>query len=773
MPKKSKKNSPQIKPEVYRTIAGILLMAFGGLIYVSYFQSTGVVTIWVNNALAEAFGGMKYVFPVLLFLYGALLLKRPKDREYLVIRTVAVTIAFLLLSGMYHLIRFSPGEESLEAARNTLGGGFVGYLMAQGGFTLLGRIGGLLFGAALFAISIIIGLNIPLYLDRLFDVIKERLLAIGEEGVNVASREGGRVKQAALNLKGKSQSSGQVLDEDIERLVQRSKVEEISASEKEQVPQESPQSETPSSVHTTTQETQEKKTFEEALFGQSDEGEPQDEVQEAVAETIKKQEYELPGMDLLKSQGKSVSISAAELKKNARIIKDTLLNFGIEVEMGDVDVGPTVTRYMLRPNNGVKLSRITALQNDIALALAAQAIRIEAPIPGMSFVGIEIPNKNRGVVSLREVLEESKIVNSDHVLPLVLGKDVRNSPVTFPLEKMPHLLIAGATGAGKSMGLNAMILSLLYKNTPDNLKFIFVDPKRVELSTYNGIPHLLVPAIVQPEKALNALIWCVQEMERRYERLAEVGTRNIFTYQEMRLQSLEDEGSEPLPEMPFIVIVIDELADLMTTHKKEVEASIVRIAQMARAVGMHLILATQRPSTDVITGLIKANLPSRASYQVASQIDSRTILDMAGAEKLLGRGDMLFIGGDLAKPQRVQGPLVPEDEVKKVVDFWKAQSQAEYQNHIIESDSPKGGAIIGGDMGDEADPLFDEAKELVMAAGKASSSMIQRRLRVGYARAARILDELEMAGVVGPADGSKPRDVLAQFDDGGTVEEDD
>lgn len=771
MPKKSKKTSPQIKPEVYRTIAGILLVAIGGLVYVSYFQSAGVVTNWVNEALAQAFGGMKYVFPVLLFLYGALLLKRPKDREYLLIRTVAVTVAFLLLSGMYHLVRFSPGEESLEAARNTLGGGFVGYLMAQGGFMLLGRIGGLLFGTALFVISIIIGLNIPLYLDRLFDAIKERLLAIGEGGVNVASREGGRVKQAALNLKGKTQASGQVLDEDIERLVKRSKVDEIQDNSSSQ--EASSESTSPKTEEHPQEESPEKKTFEEALFGQTDEEETQDEVQEAVAETIKKQEYELPGMDLLKSQGKSVSISAAELKKNARIIKDTLLNFGIEVEMGDVDVGPTVTRYMLRPNNGVKLSRITALQNDIALALAAQAIRIEAPIPGMSFVGIEIPNKYRGIVSLREVLEGAEIIKSDHVLPLALGKDVRNNPVTFPLEKMPHLLIAGATGAGKSMGLNAMILSLLYKNTPDNLKFIFVDPKRVELSTYNGIPHLLVPAIVQPEKALNALIWCVQEMERRYEKLAEVGTRNIFTYQEMRLQSLEEEGTEPLPEMPFIVIVIDELADLMTTHKKEVEAAIVRIAQMARAVGMHLILATQRPSTDVITGLIKANLPSRASYQVASQIDSRTILDMAGAEKLLGRGDMLFIGGDLAKPQRVQGPLVPEDEVKKVVDFWKAQSQADYQNHIIESDSPKGGAIVGGDVGDEADPLFDEAKELVMAAGKASSSMIQRRLRVGYARAARILDELEMAGVVGPADGSKPRDVLAQFDDGGTAEEDD
>jgi S-DNA-T family DNA segregation ATPase FtsK/SpoIIIE len=760
MPKKLKKQQKVlVKPEVYRTIAGLFLATIGVLVYVSYFQASGSLTSVMNRAFATAFGGMKYVFPSVVIMYGALLLKRPKDREYLWIRSGALAIAFVTLSGMYHLIRFESGEVSLQAAQNAFGGGLVGYGVAQAAHTLFGRVGGVMFGLGLFSGAVIVGLNIPIYLDRLFEWVRDSVFTFSDGGMKKVTEKSQQLKNRASAIQDPRKLSGQVLDEDIERLAKRAGSVEAEVSDVSKTP-DLTQNEVIHPETSISQELTDKKTFEESIFGTSSKSKK--EVDEG---NVQSQVYVLPDLGLLTAKGTTASITSAELKKNARIIKDTLLNFGIEVEMGDVDVGPTVTRYMLRPNNGIKLSRITALQNDIALALAAQAIRIEAPIPGMSFVGIEIPNKNRGIVRLREVLEGSNIHQSEQVLPLALGKDVRNHPIMFPLEKMPHLLIAGATGAGKSMGLNAMILSLLYKNTPDTLRFIFVDPKRVELSTYNGIPHLLTPAIVQPDKALNALIWCVQEMERRYEKLAEVGTRNIFTYQEMRTQSIENEDAEPLEKMPFIVIIIDELADLMTTHKKEVEASIVRIAQMARAVGMHLILATQRPSTDVITGLIKANLPSRASYQVASQIDSRTILDMAGAEKLLGRGDMLFVGGDLAKPQRVQGPFVPEEEVKKVVDYWKSQSAPDYFNEITESETPRGGAIVPGEVGGDKDPLFDEAKELVMMAGKASSSMIQRRLKVGYARAARILDELEMAGVVGAADGSKPRDVLVQFDD--------
>jgi S-DNA-T family DNA segregation ATPase FtsK/SpoIIIE len=362
------------------------------------------------------------------------------------------------------------------------------------------------------------------------------------------------------------------------------------------------------------------------------------------------------------------------------------------------------------------------------------------------------------------MLESKEFQDSGYHLPLALGRDVMNKVIIFPLEKMPHLLIAGATGAGKSMGLNAMILSMLYKNPPSRLKFIFIDPKRVELSTYNGIPHLLTPAIVNPDKAMNALNWCVTEMERRYEVLARVGSRNIFTYNEKVADgSLTSDDEELEYEiMPFIVVVIDELADLMSSHKKEVEGSIVRIAQMARAVGIHLILATQRPSTDVITGLIKANLPSRVSFQVASQIDSRTVLDMMGAEQLLGMGDMLFLGGDLGKPQRIQGPYVPENEVKAVVEWLKSQGENDYDVSITESDTPKQLFRNGSDMGEDTDELFEQAKDLVLQTGKGSASLLQRRLKVGYARAARLLDELEMAGIVGPAEGSKPRDVISE-----------
>jgi len=475
--------------------------------------------------------------------------------------------------------------------------------------------------------------------------------------------------------------------------------------------------------------------------------------------------FNLPELELLDISEDKEKPKSGDLKKNAEIIKSTLATFGIEVEMGKVDVGPSVTRYMLRPFNGVKLSRITSLQNDLALALAAQSIRIEAPIPGMSYVGIEIPNEKRSIVRIRDIFNSKEFQESKFQLPLVLGKNVMNKVVVFPLEKMPHLLIAGATGAGKSMGLNAMILSMLYRNPPSQLKLLFVDPKRVELSTYNGIPHLLTPAIVSPEKAMNSLNWCVSEMERRYEVLSKAGSRNIFTYNELVVKQKNNLGDVGVDEdileyMPFIVVVIDELADLMTTHKKEVEGAIVRIAQMARAVGIHLILATQRPSTDVITGLIKANLPSRISFQVASQIDSRTILDAMGAEKLLGMGDMLFVGGDLAKSQRIQGPFVPEHEVKAVVEYLKNQSMEEYDNSITEANVPKTFYQKGGDQALEgADNLFEEAKDLVLQTKKGSASLLQRRLKIGYARAARILDELEEAGIIGPADGSKPREV--------------
>ncbi len=455
-------------------------------------------------------------------------------------------------------------------------------------------------------------------------------------------------------------------------------------------------------------------------------------------------DWKLPQFDLLEDSKNSVDSGNIEL--NVAIIKKTLGDFGIDVEMGEVNVGPTVTQYTLRPTTGVKLSQIAALQNDLALALAAQSIRMELPIPGKPLVGIEVPNKSTAIVRLREVLQSPEYTGHKSKLALALGRDVAGKAVVTDLAKMPHLLIAGATGTGKSVSINSLFISLLYRNTPQDVKFIVVDPKRVEMTPYNGIPHLLTPVITDHEKAVNALKWAVAEMDRRYKLLAEVGKRNILEYNE--------ENSLP---MPYVVILVDELADLMAVAQADVESTIVRLAQMARAVGIHLVLATQRPSVEVITGLIKANITSRIAFAVASQIDSRTILDSAGAEKLLGNGDMLYTSAESNKPKRIQGAYIGEKEVKKVVEFFKSQAGAVLYNEEIVEKPKRTMGIPGfeGAGGDDGDDLLEE----VMRAGKASASLLQRRLRVGYARAARLLDLLEQQGIIGPGDGAKPREV--------------
>jgi len=473
-------------------------------------------------------------------------------------------------------------------------------------------------------------------------------------------------------------------------------------------------------------------------------------------------DFKLPSLDFLeKDKGQPTS---GDIKANINIIKQSLDNFGIEVEMAEVSVGPTVTQYTLRPAQGIKLSRITALQSDLALALAAHPLRIEAPIPGHSLVGIEIPNRTAVIVRLRSLLERPTFKESNSSLIFALGRDVAGNPMFADLSQMPHLLVAGATGTGKTIALNNIIVSLLYNNYPENLKFILIDPKRVELSTYDSIPYLLTPVIVNPDKAVGALRWAVGEMERRFGVLQGVGKRNIGAYNRVINGKDKKTSSEHLP---YIVIVIDELADLMASHGREAESAIVRLAQMARAVGIHLVVSTQRPSVEVITGLIKANITSRMAFQVASQIDSRTILDAAGAEKLLGNGDMLFLAGNSTKARRVQGVYITDREVKKVVDYLKKARQPDYQEEVSTSQNVSGPrAIFGGsNMEDE---LCSEAQEVIVQAGKASASLLQRRLRIGYARAARLLDILEEKGVVGPADGAKPRDVF--IDEG--VEED-
>jgi S-DNA-T family DNA segregation ATPase FtsK/SpoIIIE len=471
--------------------------------------------------------------------------------------------------------------------------------------------------------------------------------------------------------------------------------------------------------------------------------------------------YVPPPLSLLNSE--TSKPTTGDLLAHANIIKRTLDSFGIPVEMGEINVGPAVTRYTLKPAEGVKLSRITALSQDLALSLAAHPIRIEAPIPGKSLVGIEVPNKTAALVRLGSLMNYPEFQASGP-LGFVLGRDVSGEPIFASIEKMPHLLVAGATGSGKSILVHSLITSLLYKNSPATLRLVLIDPKRVELSMYDGIPHLITPVITENKKALGVLKWAIQEMDRRYEILQHSGSRDIKSYNAKQ--------TKPEDILPFILIGIDEMADLMSSFGREVEGAIVRLAQMARATGIHLLLATQRPSVEVITGLIKANIPARVALQVASQIDSRTILDGAGAEKLLGHGDLLFLSAELSKPKRIQGSYITEEELKSVVSFIKEHNKVEAPEPSDDGEEniDKAGAItpIGfdhfinasGESEDgDGDDMFDEAVAVVAEAKKASASLLQRRLKVGYARAARLLDLMEAADLIGPGDGAKPRDV--------------
>lgn len=464
-------------------------------------------------------------------------------------------------------------------------------------------------------------------------------------------------------------------------------------------------------------------------------------------------DWKFPTLDLLNQ--KQDKADPGDIKANARIIEETFENFNIDVEMEDANLGPRVTQYTLKPPTGVKLTKITALESNLALDLAAQSIRMEAPIPGKRAVGIEVPNVKPAIVRVSALFGSMqwREKGGDKPLAFAIGKDIAGVPVVADLDKMPHLLVAGQTGSGKSVMINTILTSLLYRNSPSDLKLILVDPKQVELKPYDDIPHLLTPVITEPEKCISALKWSVAEMERRYRALADVGKRNIAEYNLLK----KEEG------MPYIVIVIDELADLMMVAARDVEALIVRIAQKARAVGIHLVLATQRPSVDVITGLIKANVPARIAFTTASQVDSRTIIDQIGAEKLLGQGDMLLLTADMPKPKRVQGAFIGDDETTKVNDFIRMQRPPQYNDEIISQPvqlNGKGGVVadMGASGGDE--PIYHDAVRVVVDSGKASTSLLQRRLGLGYGRAAKLIDIMEEQGIISPATGNKPREVL-------------
>jgi len=508
------------------------------------------------------------------------------------------------------------------------------------------------------------------------------------------------------------------------------------------------------------EEKAEKPSFAKAMEGREEKEVIQEEEKRKNHFPIKvKGNYIIPSLDLLESG--SAKPTVGDIRANANIIKRTLESFGIIVEMGEVNVGPTVTQYTLKPTEGVKLASITALQNDLALALAAHPLRIEAPIPGKSLVGIEVPNKAVALVRLGNILKEINFQKETPALAFALGRNVEGKVTLADLSKMPHLLIAGATGSGKSVCIHSIISSFLLKNSPASLRLVLIDPKRVELARYNGIPHLLTPVITDHKKVLPVLRWIINEMNRRYDLLSAYQARDIEGYNIKTLNKKE----EPLP---YIVLIIDELADLMMYYGRDLETFIIRIAQMARATGIHLIVSTQRPSVEVITGLIKANITARIAFQVASQVDSRTILDIAGADKLLGHGDMLYLSPESSKPRRIQGAYISENEIDRLVEWINKSSQTMETNGLADAlegfiaESSSQEQISLETLEEEEDILYPEAYEVVVKAGKASASLLQRRLRIGYARAARLLDLLEARGVIGKGEGAKPREVFVK-----------
>jgi len=684
---------PRLKPETRHGIAVVILFTLALVFILGLFDVAGELGKFFSTILKSLFGWGKFIFPIILIIIGYLLLFPEKFR----LKTTNYLGLFLLIlcySGTFHL--FVPLEESTSIISQGRGGGYAGLVLSYPFQKIMGFWASLIVLVALLIIALLVTFNTSL---------KQMAQKSGEMGGFY-----GKMKMFFYNLKSKK-------EERVESYPEREFTKkEILAGTK------------------TEEEIKKPVVYKEG-----------DKEQLEIFPEMKKKKRKLNiPIDLLDTN--NTRPTSGNIEANKITIQKTLQNFGIEVEMGEVNVGPTVTQYTLRPSEGIKLSQITTLQNDLSLALAAHPLRMEAPIPGKSLVGIEVPNKSIALVSLREILDSENFKKASSPLTFALGKDVSGKPQVTNLDPMPHLLIAGATGSGKSVCINNVILSLIYANSPDDLKFILVDPKRVELTAYNDIPYLLTPVITEVDKTINALRWVVKEMDHRFHILSKTGKKNIQVYH----REISD-------GMPYIVVIIDELADLMAVAALEVESAIIRLAQMARAVGIHLVVATQRPSVDVITGLIKANITARIAFNVASQVDSRTIIDTSGAEKLLGRGDMLFISPEISKPKRLQGSFVSDKEIERVVNFIKEKAKPEYTEEIVEKPQP---STLGSmeDLGD--DELLAQAKEVILRAGKASASLLQRRLRIGYARAARILDLLEEEGFIGPGEGAKPREVL-------------
>jgi len=728
----AKQQQPQhTLPEgFWAQVGAVALLALSLLLVISWFGVGGPILDWMQGAFKNVFGYGGYVIPFLAA-YVAIEIFRADENRLPSVMKFASILVVLWFTGLFGLSKNANGSSN---------GGYIGDTLNGAMLALVDS------GVAVFVYVLLIVMT-TLFVLRLSPMaIVNKLREMMPEMDPEQAKNVEIMRKAQATKIPKSSSIGEIkLNAGVPTLdsTESRKASKLS-SLKGSVPQD--------------------KAAEEqvALVAVSDPN------------------WKSPSVNLLEK--KQSPADAGDVQHNAQTIKDTLSEFNIDVEMEGANIGPKVTQYTLKPPAGVKLTRISQLETNIALNLAAQSLRIEAPIPGMRAVGIEVPNRKAADVRLRGILESKQWTGAGEPLGFAIGRDISGDPVVGKLNKMPHLLVAGQTGSGKSVMINTLLTSLLYRNSPSEMKLILVDPKQVEMAPYEDIPHLLTPVITEPEKTISALKWAVNEMERRYKLLAGEKLRDIASYNKKvqsatKISVQDDDGNtQEIGEgaMPYIVIVIDELADLMMVAARDVEALIVRLAQKARAVGIHLVLATQRPSVDVITGLIKANVPARIAFTVASQIDSRTILDQMGAEKLLGQGDMLMKTADMSKPKRIQGAWVMDEEVIKITDHLRMQSAPQYNDEIVSQPvqiNGKGGVVMDMDNAG-GDDMYKDAIRVVVESKKASTSLLQRRLRVGYARAARIIEEMEDNGVIGPADGARPREVLiSSLDDIGSSTE--
>lgn len=732
----------------------------------------------VHNVYIGLFGWMaSIVFPLLSLIYS-FLVQKTKSSKKMIAEPICIVLIVLFISAFIYIVRAKSGVPFLDTCKSefadapyVFNGGFFGAVLGWL-FMTLGKAPAIV--VDLLLIIVVIMLLSKVTVNQFFKNTTKPVRAVVEKATPYIEERRERRRMNNIDIP---------LDDEPPVQDEKSKKKAKTKAQKAQDVEETEEpaddySKLIAEINETTsknkqnRETPKKKSIDDIVKTASEENaeKPNEEKTEPVPEFVvteedmqkEVKEYKLPSVDILKTvKHKSAKDVSDELKNNAELLVETLASFGVQAEITDISRGPTVTRYELKPASGVRISKITNLSDDIALNLAAVNVRIEAPIPGKAAVGIEIPNTVKNSVSMREVIDSADFNRQKSLLSAGLGKDIAGKTVFCDIGKMPHLLIAGTTGSGKSVCMNSIIVSILYRANPEEVKFLMIDPKKVEFSKYENIPHLLVPVVTDPRKASGALGWAVSEMLERYQKFSDTGVRDIEGYNRYV------EKHEDMKPMPKIVICIDELADLMMAAPKEVEDSICRLAQMARAAGMHLVIATQRPSVDVITGLIKANISSRIALTVSSAIDSRTILDSSGAEKLLGMGDMLYSPIGSNKPLRVQGCYISDEEVEKLCEFIKNQGESEYSEKIqkeIESkaaqDKTSTKFTDGGESGENLDPLFDDAVDVVLENGKASTSFLQRKLGVGYSRGSKIMDQMEDKHIIGPAEGAKPRKIL-------------